>query len=124
MQAGIAAAQANLVHDLANTQPNGAQPEWFGHIVVGAAEHGLDGQLLRGQRADHDDARHLVAPAQFVEDFEAVHFGDDDVEQHQVRLNLLEHLHGLFAVDGFVNVMAVGLKQAPHQLQRCRLVID
>jgi hypothetical protein len=85
----------------------------FQHVIDGAAFERLDRVLVVG-RDEHDGA--LVANV--ARRFHAGFAGHADVEEGQVRLQFVHHLHGFVAIFGLANDVQLGpyLVQAQAQL--------
>ena len=94
----------------------------FGDIIVRAeleAEHLVERFVLRGQ---HDD-RHVRRFADFAQHLPAVHAGQHQIQQNQIRREGLELLHGRVAAVGHFHLEALFFQIEIHQLANVRIVV-
>jgi hypothetical protein len=99
--------------------------ERLGEVVEGAAPHGVDHVGRVGGVARHDDDRQ-VAPelARLVEQLEAAHPGQLDVEDGEVEGLGLEQLERLLGAAGVGELVALRLEDPAHGAADVRLVVD
>src|SRR5947207_3429363 len=68
--------------------------EGLGEVVEGAELHGGHGRAHGLHGGDEDHLHRLVDGLDALEDLDAVHAGQADVEQHQVDLRGAQHVEG------------------------------
>ena len=106
LEAGGASFGRCASQDGPDTCSDFARREWFDHIVIGAELEAGDSVFLVAERGEQDD-RHVAGRAGMAEHFEAVTFGQHQVEEHQVGVGLVELGDCLVAVSGFDDGEAV-----------------
>jgi CheY-like chemotaxis protein len=96
--------------------------ERLGDVVVGAEVEalGLVGGRALGREQDH---RHRPALTQLAHDLDAVEVGHHDVQQDDVRPDLLRLLEGLLATVGGDDAEALLRQRDGHELGDSRLVV-
>ena len=96
--------------------------EGLDHVIVCAqlkAQHLVEGLALGRQHHDRGIAQLADAAA----DLEAVHLGHHHIQQHHIRLELVEFLKALFAVVGGRDLIALLGQVEPQQLADVGIVV-
>ena len=100
------------------------EAERLGHVVVGAAVEGGDRVGDRVAGGEHDDRHPAALGAQLVEDLEAVHAGQADVEHHQVEAARERLVEAGRSVGGDGRLVALGPQALGHERGDALLVLD
>ena len=96
--------------------------EGLNDVIVRAeleAEHAVERFALGGK---HDDGK-IARAADFAADLPAVHAGQHDIQQHQMRRVLAEHIDSRIAAIGGFDLVAFFFQIKPHQLHDIRIVV-
>src|SRR5262249_53418331 len=96
----------------------------FEEVLVGAALHGLDGRLGRRVGGDEDDGEARVELTDAVEDVEAAHVGQADVEDDRVRHVGPYQVEALLAAGGRQDLERVGAQVLFQRIEHVGLVVD
>ena len=123
-QAAILLAQHPLGQRLLHRDHQMLWSERLGHEVVGSQAHRLDRVLDGAVRGHHDHLNLRVQLLDLRQQFHAVHARHLQIGDHQVRLFLLNGLHGLFAVGRHPNLVSLALEQALAAHRQIDLVVD
>ena len=120
--AGARLGPAGAADDRAHARRQLVGMERLGDVVVGAEVEALRLVGRRALRRQQDD-RHGPALAQLAHDLDAVEVGHDDVQQDDVRPDLLRLLERLLATVGGDDAEALLGQGDGHELGDARLVV-
>ena len=120
----IGAAQALALARLAQRQQQIGGREGLREVVVGAALHGLDGELRRAVGRHQDHGGLGQPPHQLGEQLEAVHAGHAQIAEHELGGRDLELAQGGFGVGCAGGFIALGREHQLEALAQGVVVVD
>src|ERR1019366_4613147 len=92
--------------------------------VGGAGLHGIYRVLHRAVRRNHDDGQIGIALADIVQDFNAIAFGQGEIQQHQVEGMFRNASQALHAVVSYLHGIAFKLQQSLQRLTDGGFVVN
>ena len=93
-------------------------------IVVGAELHRFHRAIHHVVGAHHHDDARGIGSLDLAQNLDAVHPGQHDVEQHEIRFLIFKNLQRLFARGRGQNLEAFGRKSATDGAQRQIFIVD
>ena len=101
-----------------------ADRERLGDVVVGAGVEAPDLVGLLRTRGQHDDRQDWLLGADLLAHREAVHVGQHQVQQHQIRRAILRQLHTLAPEAARHDLEPLELQRVAQAAHQIRLVLD
>ena len=92
------------------------ESERLGEVIVGAGFEAFDAIVHLAARAENQDRRAGAAAADPLEDFEAVHIRQHQIENHQIVVGILAVLKSFCAVLGDIDGIARTLEATAEEI--------
>ena len=93
-------------------------------VIVGAALHGLDGRLHAAVRGQQQHFHLRLGCLELLEQLDAAHPRQVQVEQGHVEAVLVQERHGLLGAGGVDQIQALALETLDQSLPQLLVVID
>ena len=98
--------------------------EWFDQVVVGAAFEAFDAVVDSIARAEDQDRRTGLAIANLLQQFEAVHVGEHEIENDQVILGCMDLVERGSPAGGAVHRIVGAFQAAADEVGDLAFVFD